>query len=87
MTINLSEAKAHLGRYVARGSEGEVITICERNKPVAELRAAEEGRRAARLRLGGLKGQFEVPSDFDAPLPEFEAAFYEQPKRKVRSAR
>ncbi len=74
--INLNEAKAHLGRYVAKAAKGEVIVLCERNRPIAELRAisrAEEGRP---LRLGVLKGLFKVPENFDAPLESFEKDFY-----------
>ena len=37
MSVNLSEAKAHLGRYLQRVGKGETIVICDRNKPVAQL--------------------------------------------------
>jgi antitoxin (DNA-binding transcriptional repressor) of toxin-antitoxin stability system len=89
VTINLSEAKAHLGKYVAKASGGEVIIICQRNKPLAELRATAASFQARKLKIGGLKGKFKVPDDFNAPLPQFEAAFYERPtgKRKPRSSR
>ncbi len=82
MTVNLSEAKAHLGRYVTRAAKGEIITICERNKPVAELHPAQISRRPRKLTIGTLKGQFRVPDDFDAPLPVFEAAFYGRARKK-----
>lgn len=75
-TINLSEAKAHLGWYVARAAAGEVITICNRNKAMAELHPARTTQQARRLKIGVLKGQFETPEDFNDPLPEFEAAYY-----------
>lgn len=76
MTVNLSEAKAHLGKYVAQAAGGEVITICERNQPLAELRGIIQAEKGAPLRPGLLKGQFKVPDDFNAPLTEFEEAFY-----------
>ena len=76
MTINLSEAKAHLGQYVAKASAGEVITICQRNKPLAELRPVEAHLRPRKVKAGVLKGKVTVPDDFNAPLPDFEAAFY-----------
>jgi len=82
MTVNLSEAKAHLGRYVAKAAGGEVITICERNRPIAELHPAQVSRRPRKLTLGTLKEQFQVPDDFNAPLPDFEAAFYGKARRK-----
>lgn len=75
LKVNLYEAKAKLGRYVKRAQRGEVIIICERNQPVAELRRLSEPTEAKRLRLGVLVG-LEVPDDFDAPLPDFERDFY-----------
>ena len=82
MTINLSEAKAHLGRYVAKASAGEVITICARNKPVAELHPPRLVLKPRKLQIGVLKGAFKVPDDFNDPLPEFEAAFYGEARKK-----
>ncbi len=88
MTINLTEAKAHLGQYVAKASAGEIITICERNKPLAELHPAHLSFRPRKLKMGSLKSQFQVPDDFNEPVPEFEAAFYGQrPQRKTRPAK
>jgi prevent-host-death family protein len=85
VTINLSEAKAHLGQYVAKAGAGEVITICERNRPVAELRPAGTSRSPRKLKVGLLKGQFNVPEDFDAPLPDFEGAFYDDSRAKAQT--
>jgi prevent-host-death family protein len=74
--INLNEAKAHLGKYVAKAAKGEVIVLCERNRPVAELRAISQPEAGRSLRLGVLKGVFKVPNNFDAPLESFERDFY-----------
>ena len=73
--INLHEAKARLGHYVARARAGETVIVCERNRPVAELRGLPDEPQGG-LRIGVLEGMFEVPDDFDAPLQEFEADFY-----------
>ena len=85
MTVNLSEAKAHLGQYVAKASAGEVITICQRNKPLAELHPARLSLKPRKLKLGALKGKLKVPDDFNAPLPEFESAFYD--RSQIKSGR
>lgn len=77
MTVNLSKAKAHLGKYVTLASTGEVITICERNKPLAELGPARVTFLPRKLKLGTAKG-IRVPDDFNSPIPEFERAFYGQ---------
>ena len=76
MVINLNEAKAHLGKYVAKAAQGEVIVLCERNRPVAELRAISSSEEGRPLKLGALKGVFKIPEDFDAPLESFEKEFY-----------
>jgi prevent-host-death family protein len=74
--INLNEAKAHLGKYVAKAAKGEVIVLCERNRPVAELRAISGREEGRPVKLGVLKGAFKVPENFDAPLASFEKEFY-----------
>lgn len=74
--INLNEAKAHLGRYVAKAAKGEIIVLCERNRPVAELRAISPAKEGRPLKLGVLKEVFKVPENFDAPLESFEKDFY-----------
>lgn len=74
--INLNEAKARLGRYVAKAAKGEVIVLCERNRPIAELRAVSPVEEARPLKLGVLKGVFKVPENFDARLKSLEEDFY-----------
>lgn len=47
---------------------GETFVIVQANKPVAEIKPIASGRK---LRPFGLcAGEFVVPDDFDAPLPE-----------------
>jgi len=35
--VNVYEVKAHLSELLARVEAGETVTICRRNKPVAQL--------------------------------------------------
>ena len=65
--LNVHEAKTHLSRYLARLEEGEVIVLCRRNVPIAEIRGISK-RRGERP-VGLAKGEFEVPDEFFAPLP------------------
>ncbi len=37
--VNMHEAKGHLSRDVAELAPGETLLLCNRNEPVAELRA------------------------------------------------
>ena len=75
LKANLHEIKARLGYFVKRARKGEIVTVCERNKAVAELRGLPEDDYKP-LRLGVLAGSVDVPDDFDAPTPAFETSFY-----------
>lgn len=74
--VNLYEAKAKLGDYVDRVQAGEVVILCRRNRPVAELRPVVEPDATPAIKIGVLAGRFEVPDDFDAPCLDFETSFY-----------
>ena len=74
--INIQEAKTHLSKYARQVKAGETIILCERNKPFAEIRPLPESREQKKVILGAFAGKFEVPEDFNDPLPEFETAFY-----------
>ena len=67
--INIHEAKAHLSRYLNELREGEVLVICKRNIPIAEVRAIPSARTAHRP-VGLAKGELQVPDSFFEPLPE-----------------
>ncbi len=74
--VNIHEAKTHLSRLLARVVEGEEIVIAKSGTPVARLVAVE--RRPERRVFGQDRGLFEVPDDFDDPLPEDVLASFEQ---------
>jgi antitoxin (DNA-binding transcriptional repressor) of toxin-antitoxin stability system len=67
--LNMHEAKTHLSKHIARLAEGEVIILCRRNVPVAEIRPLPRAP-ARRRRVGFMRGEFRVPDSFFAPLPE-----------------
>ncbi|MFH1764376.1 MAG: type II toxin-antitoxin system prevent-host-death family antitoxin [Gemmatimonadota bacterium] len=69
INVNVHEVKAKLSEYLARVEAGEVVMICRRNVPVAELRAVA-GPPGGDRPQGLAKGSFEVPSSFFDPLPE-----------------
>jgi antitoxin (DNA-binding transcriptional repressor) of toxin-antitoxin stability system len=67
--VSVAEAKARLSGLLDQIEDGETITITRHNVPVAEIRAVP--RPSERPRPWGLaKGTFEVPDDFDSPLPD-----------------
>jgi len=65
--VNVQEAKTQLSRLLALVAAGEEVVIAKAGKPVARLIPVESSRRRV---LGQDKGLFEVPDDFDDPLPE-----------------
>ena len=66
--INIHEAKTHLSKYLKRLRRGEVVLICNRNVPVAEIRAVPAVRTTPRP-VGAAQGEFEIPPSFYLPLP------------------
>lgn len=72
--VNIYEARTHLSRLVDKAAQGEDIIIARAGKPVARLSRIEP--KTGKRPLGLLDGQFSVPDDFNAPLPdEIQAAF------------
>ena len=67
--VNIHEAKTNLSRYLAELTPGETLVLCNRNRPVAELRLLSK-KVARKRRIGVAKGEFEVPDSFFEPLPE-----------------
>jgi prevent-host-death family protein len=75
MTIrNISEAKAELSALLVLAENGEEVVISRAGKPIAKIVPIKGG--ASKRKPGILKGKIKIADDFDAPDPEFEAAFY-----------
>jgi len=67
MSVNIHEAKTHFSRLLRRVAAGEEIVISRAGEPIAKIVPIEN---RARRRFGIDRGVFEVPNDFDAPLPK-----------------
>ncbi len=67
--LNIHEAKTHLSKYLARLKKGEVIVLCRRNVPIAEIRPLQDQAKQQRP-IGLARGRFEVPPEFYESLPE-----------------
>lgn len=66
-TVGVHHAKTHLSELLRRVASGEEIVIVRGREPVARLVSAAPS--AGRSRLGVDRAKFEVPDDFDHPLP------------------
>ena len=65
--VGIHEAKTHLSRLLRRVAAGEEIVIAKSGLPVARLVPFEEPKNRM---LGIDEGLFEIPDDFDSPLPD-----------------
>ena len=72
-TFNLYDAKTNLSKLVERAAVGEEIIIAKAGKPMAKLVAYRPA--AARRTPAHALGVTFVADDFDAPMPDLEAAF------------
>jgi prevent-host-death family protein len=72
--VNVHEAKTHLSRLLQRVAGGEEIVIARAGKPIARLVPVDP--RPQRV-IGQDEGLFEIPDDFDAPLPDEVLALFE----------
>lgn len=75
MEINVHEAKTQLSQLLRRVAAGEEIIIARSGKPIARLVPIEKP--PSRM-IGMDAGLFQVPDDFDAPLPPDILAAFEQ---------
>jgi len=66
--VNVHDAKTRLSQLLARVEAGEEIIIARNGQPVARLTAVDQPQRTRTL--GRDEGLFEVPEDFNAPLPQ-----------------
>ena len=62
-TVNIHEAKTQLSRLVDRAAKGESFIIAKAGKPLVKVLPVEAP--AEPKRLGFLKGEIDVPDDFD----------------------
>lgn len=65
-TVSVHEAKTHLSRLLREVASGEEIIIARGGEPIARLVPL---RRVEQRVIGRDQGLFEVPEDFNAPLP------------------
>lgn len=66
-TVNIHEAKTHLSRLLEGVANGESFVIAKSGKPVAKVTPVLE---KSPQRIGFMKGQFEVPDDFNSLFAE-----------------
>jgi prevent-host-death family protein len=79
-TVNIHEAKTHLSRLVDQAANGEPFVIAKAGKPLVKVMALNAPDAGQTKRLGFLKGQIQVPDDFDSMgSNEIEQLFGDEP--------
>lgn len=67
--MSLDEIKRDLPNFLRRVEAGETLVILKSGKPLAEIKPIKGP--PSKVRPYGLcEGEFVVPEDFDAPLPD-----------------
>jgi antitoxin (DNA-binding transcriptional repressor) of toxin-antitoxin stability system len=68
-TVTAEEIERDMAAYLQRVQAGEAFTIVRDREPIAEIRPVRVAVQQPRP-AGLCAGEFIVPDDFDAPLPE-----------------
>ncbi len=76
-TVNIHEAKTQLSRFVEQAAAGEEVVIARAGKPVARLMPLPPVYAQSR-QLGLGKGQYTMPTAFDAIQADEIAKMFEQ---------
>ena len=74
--VTIDEVQRDVREYFRRVRAGEAFTVVQDREPIAEIRPVAPADRHVRP-FGLCAGEFMVPDDFDAPLPEDMVALFE----------
>lgn len=66
--VNIAEVKANLSSYIERVEGGEVLVLCRRNVPIAEIRPLR--KLPEQPRQVGIDRGMTIPPSFFEPLPD-----------------
>jgi antitoxin (DNA-binding transcriptional repressor) of toxin-antitoxin stability system len=67
-SINVYEAKTHLSKLCGQAASGRDVIVARHGVPWVRITAL--GPAGQGVRFGVMKGEIQIPDDFDAPLPE-----------------
>lgn len=69
LNVTVDEIQRDPLKYLRQVEAGETLVILRSEQPIAELRPITQSKKQLRP-FGLCAGEFTVPDDFDAPLPE-----------------
>jgi antitoxin (DNA-binding transcriptional repressor) of toxin-antitoxin stability system len=76
VAVTLRDIESDLPGYLRRVEAGEIVVVLRDGRPIAEIRPVARGPHEPRP-FGLCAGEFVVPDDFDAPLPDDIVAAFE----------
>lgn len=80
ITVNLDEFQQNLLGFIRLIQEGNSLVITQADQPIAEVKPIPTHQPQKQPRpLGLCEGEFVVPDDFNAPLPEDIINLFENP--------
>jgi prevent-host-death family protein len=65
LIVNVHDARTHLSRLIDRAVKGEGFIIAKAGKPLVRVTAIHSPAGRDIRRIGFVKGQIQVPRDFD----------------------
>ena len=77
--IDLRDTSRRFAELAPLIRAGKVITLCDADQPVAEIRPLPR-RVSGRRAFGLARGAFTVPEDFGTPNADVERMFYGEPE-------
>lgn len=68
-TVDIDESETQLSYLIDAVASGREIIVARAGKPIAKLVPFSSLENKPRRVLGAMAGCFNIPADFDAPLP------------------
>lgn len=69
--INIDDIQSDTSSFIKLIQEGNILVIVQGDRPIAEIKPIHSSTSSKQLRPFGLcAGEFVVPDDFNAPLPD-----------------
>ena len=65
LTFNIHDAKTHLSKLVDQAASGESFIIAKAGKPMVKVVPLARDEAIPSQRLGFMRGEIQVPDDFD----------------------
>ena len=65
LTVNIHAAKTQLSKLVDQAASGESFIIAKAGKPMVKVTALSQNESGSAQRLGFMRGEINVPDDFD----------------------